>query len=188
MAMTVITMKMNRQHLWATQQGSALLVSMIILMAMTIIGLNSMGTTVLEERMASNMRDKNLAFQAAEAAVRAAEKVIDEEIISTNSFDTDGSDGYYNNADYRLWEDINWDDTDSIEYTDFDSTYGVKSSPRYVIQHISTIGDAADELNLDNYGQGTGAGNTETFLITARATGGSDDTAVIIQTTWGKRL
>ncbi|WP_232023964.1 pilus assembly PilX family protein [Sulfurivermis fontis] len=55
------------------QQGATLIVALIILLLMTIIGTVAMQGTTLEERMAGNTRDMNLAFQASEAALRAGE-------------------------------------------------------------------------------------------------------------------
>jgi type IV pilus assembly protein PilX len=55
------------------QSGVVLLVSMIMLLLLTIIGITGMQTTGLEEKMAGNMRDHNVAFQAAETALRDAE-------------------------------------------------------------------------------------------------------------------
>lgn len=170
------------------QQGSVLIVSLIMLLVMTLIGISGMRTSQLEERMASNMRDHDLAFQAAEAGLRAAENYIATGIISTNNFDTNGTDGLYNNDDVRLWQNINWDANDSLEYTAFDSTLNITSPPRYVIELLSVSGDAADELNLGNQGQGTGAGTINTFQITVRGTGGADSSMVYLQSTWGKRL
>lgn len=59
------------------QQGAVLVVSLIILLLMTIIGVSSMKTTTLEERMAGNMRDQNLSFQSAEAALSEGETFLD---------------------------------------------------------------------------------------------------------------
>jgi len=175
-----------------SQTGSALLVSLIILVVMTLLGLSGIRTSVLEERMAGNMRDSELAFQAAEAALRAAEKNISDNIISTTTFDTDGSDGFYNNDDERIWETVAWSSADSLAYSDFDSltTTGVNvaTAPRYVIQNLVAVGSNAGKLNQSNYGQGTGAGQVTTFTITARGTGGSDTSVVYLQSTFGKRL
>lgn len=170
------------------QNGSVLLISMVILLVLTLVGVSAMRNTTLEEKMAGSMRDKGLAFQAAEATLRAAEKHIESNIISTASFDTDGSDGLYDKSENYIWKAINWDDNDSIPYSDFDSAYNVSEPPRFVIQHLASIISETDEINLDNYGQGTGAGKVEVFRITARATGGSGAAPVIIQTTYGKRL
>lgn len=179
-----LLLTINQTH----QRGSVLLVSLIMLLVMTLIGISGMRTSLLEERMAGNMRDHDLAFQAAEAALRAAEDYIDTSIISTNNFDADGTDGLYDNSDVRIWENINWDANDSLEYSAFDSSLNVTSPPRYVIQLLSVAGSASDELNLDNQGQGTGAGEINTFTITVRGTGGADSSVTYLQSTWGKRL
>jgi len=56
-----------------TQRGVALAVVLILLVVMTLIGLASLRGTLLEERMTSNMRDRSLAFESAEAALRQGE-------------------------------------------------------------------------------------------------------------------
>lgn len=58
------------------QAGSALIISLILLLVMTILGITAMQSTTLQERMAGNMKDRHAAFQAAEAALREAEAVI----------------------------------------------------------------------------------------------------------------
>ncbi len=79
------------------QQGIALVVGLIFLLLMTLIGVTAIQTTSLDERMAGNVRDRNLAFQAAEAALRDAEQDIrgigdtprDPAISGTTDFFTD---------------------------------------------------------------------------------------------------
>ena len=147
-----------------------------------------MKSAVLEEKMAGNVRDSQLAFQAAEASLREAEQHIDNNIVSLIAFDADGSDGLYDKSQHKLWNNIIWDDSDSIEYASFDTSYAVNAPPRFIIQHLSSQQDSLDTLNMDNYGQGTGAGRVEVFLITARATGSSGNNVVLLQSTFGKRL
>lgn len=53
--------------------GAVLLVSLVMLLLLTLIGLAGMRLVQLEERMAGNLRDRQMAFQAAEAALRAGE-------------------------------------------------------------------------------------------------------------------
>ncbi|HEY8024591.1 MAG TPA: PilX N-terminal domain-containing pilus assembly protein [Burkholderiaceae bacterium] len=55
------------------QSGAALVVGLIFLVILTLLGLTAMQTGILEERMAGNSRDHNIAFQAAEAALRDGE-------------------------------------------------------------------------------------------------------------------
>lgn len=55
------------------ERGAALIVALVILVALTLVGVTSMQTTTLQERMSGNVRDRNVAFQAAESALRNAE-------------------------------------------------------------------------------------------------------------------
>lgn len=55
------------------QRGVALITSLIFLVLLTLVGVTAMQNTTLEEKMAGNNRDRNVAFQAAEAALRDAE-------------------------------------------------------------------------------------------------------------------
>ena len=58
------------------QAGAALITSLIFLTVLTLLGMSTLGTALLESRMAGNARDRNLAFQAAEAGLRDAELYI----------------------------------------------------------------------------------------------------------------
>ncbi len=53
-------------------RGAVLITGLIVLAVMTIIGVSSIRGTLLEERMAGNLREQNHAFQAAEAGLQAA--------------------------------------------------------------------------------------------------------------------
>ncbi|WP_031327456.1 PilX N-terminal domain-containing pilus assembly protein, partial [Xanthomonas phaseoli] len=55
------------------QKGVSLVVVLILLLIMTLLGLAVLRSTVLEERMSANLVDRNLSFQAAEAALREGE-------------------------------------------------------------------------------------------------------------------
>lgn len=186
------------------QQGAALAVSLIMLLVMTLLGVVTLRNTSLEERMAANQRDRQMAFDAAEAALYAAEQDITDNVITLAGFDDDGADGLYADDadldgdgdvdadDEAIWRHIDWtgtaagNDNEARTYTGFSGD--VASSPAYVIRHEGTVAAAEDQLNVGNYGEGTGAGETDLFEITVRATGGSDSAAVILQSTFGKRL
>lgn len=55
------------------QRGVVLIVALVALLMMTMIGVTAMRDTGFQERMSGNLRDRNLAFQAAEAALRTGE-------------------------------------------------------------------------------------------------------------------
>lgn len=58
------------------QQGATLVVVLILLLVMTLLGLASLRSTILEERMTSNLLDRSLGFQVAEAGLREAEAAL----------------------------------------------------------------------------------------------------------------
>ena len=55
------------------QRGVVLIVSLIFLLVLTLIGVTASQSTILQERMAGNVKDRNMALQASEAALRAGE-------------------------------------------------------------------------------------------------------------------
>jgi len=73
------------------QRGAVLVVSLLLLLVMTILGLSSVGTVVLEEKMSANSYDRSLAFQAAEAALRVGElRALDQSIAANADFNNYG--------------------------------------------------------------------------------------------------
>jgi type IV pilus assembly protein PilX len=68
---------MNKQTSLAQQSGAVLAIGLIMLLLLTLIGVTGTQVTGLEEKMAGNSRDQNLAFQSAEAALRAGEAKIE---------------------------------------------------------------------------------------------------------------
>ncbi len=155
----------NMRHVLIYQSGTVLVISLIMLLLLTLIGLTGMQTTGLEEKMAGNSRDRNRAFQAAESTLLEAEK-----FVLANSPDTTytGSGGLLDIADSEpdFFTSSTWTGNNSTE-TDsgFGANFGLSSEPRYIIKRIYQNG-------------GT---NTNVFRITVRAIGKSPGTQVILQ-------
>lgn len=55
------------------ESGVALLVALILLLVMVLIGLASVGSTIMQNKMAANLYDRSISFQTTEAGLRAAE-------------------------------------------------------------------------------------------------------------------
>ena len=58
----------------ARQGGVALVVALIFLLVLSFLGLAAMQGSTMEERMANNLTDRNLAYQAAELALRDGQR------------------------------------------------------------------------------------------------------------------
>lgn len=52
------------------QQGAVLIVSLLVLLVLTLIGVSSLDGSIMEEKMASNAQVSTTTFQAAESAIR----------------------------------------------------------------------------------------------------------------------
>jgi type IV pilus assembly protein PilX len=160
---------------------------------LTIIGVSGIRSTAMEEKMAGNMRDKALAFQAAEAALRRGQQFFIP-LVGTGAFD--GTGGQYGSGDNSpdYWADATWSSSNSFGYTDSITNVasvtpipGVATQPRFIAHYIGDISQSSKSLNMGGYGKQV-IGDVSDFRITARGTGGTDDSVVILQAYYGKRL
>lgn len=73
---------MSSMDLKQRQRGMALLVSLVFLLLLTLIGLSSMQSATLQEKMTSSVMQRNQSFQIAEAALRVGESAVQVETYS----------------------------------------------------------------------------------------------------------
>lgn len=169
------------------QSGVVLVLSLIMLILLIIIGLTGVRVTSLEEKMAGNSKDQNLAFQTAEAAIRAGEANI-EAVVAIAAFN--GTNGLYgiNNTTYNVTSSSAWTTGNSAEFNSGFSD--IKTQPRYFIKHISTTDDtsAGASVNIGGYGESTAGTAVSYFTVTAKGTGGRDSSQIFLQTHYGKRF
>lgn len=64
-------------HSYSSEHGAALIVSLIILVIMTMLGLAAIRGVTQQERMAGNSQSRNVSFQASEWALREIEAKIE---------------------------------------------------------------------------------------------------------------
>src|SRR5688572_666493 len=62
------------------QRGAALVISLMLLLVMTLLGLGASQSTRMQERMAGNQRDIELAMQGAEAGLRVSESRVSQNV------------------------------------------------------------------------------------------------------------
>ena len=172
------------------QAGVVLFICLVMLLLLTLLGVSSIQTTSLEQVMARNAVDSNLAFQAAEAALLDGEDYV-EGLVATNAFNAAGASasGLYNDAGPGIqpnWLAIDWD-VANFRLADTAIT-GVVNQPRYIVEFVTVVVPQTDVLNLDNIGQDAGLGRTQIFRVTARGEGGTANARAMIQSTYGKRF
>lgn len=140
----------------SAQQGVSLIITLVMLVVVTLITVSSLRSTTLNERMAGNSRDRQRAFQAAEAAVRLC---VDQLNLGTYT-GTKSTPAASGSA--PVWEVAsNWTDTTSTAVTI--SGTALNADPRCLVENLGGGGD---------------------YRVTGRAVGGSADTVVILQATF----
>ena len=105
-------------HSSRNQRGAVLVVALIFLVVMTMLILASIRGSVMQERMASNLYDRSLAFQAAEAALREGERFVLETAPKPTAAgcDSSGNCSKPEPDEMPAWEDDdNWDVAHSVE-------------------------------------------------------------------------
>lgn len=169
------------------QQGLALVVSLIMLLLMTLLAVNSMQTTVLEEKMAGNFKDKNMAFQSAEAGLRAGEDYL-RDTAALPLFDGTTT-GLYQptiptDVDRRaIWDRVNWDQANEVRsYIGSLDTSGtttlLNDLPNYIIEEMQPVLSEGSSLEV-----GTALEN-RFYRVTSQAVGGTATAVVRLQTTY----
>jgi len=159
-----------------TQAGSVLIVSLVMLLLLSLIGLAGMQSTIMQDRMAGNMRDKDMAFEATEAALREAEKDLRTSIPVAFS----GANGLYQiGAGNRPDWPANAADNGNSVITYSGSFSDVVAQPKYIVEQIDTI--VPPGCDLSTYCEPV------YYRITGVGFGGSDTSAAVITTVYRTR-
>lgn len=167
------------------QQGAALLMGLVLLLIMTLLGISSMRSTTLQERMAGAMHDQNLALQTAESALRAGEQ----ELVSTVTLDFTQTGWYDSNEseDRPDWKN-NATDTGHVGkkgvVTHEPNDVNWTNPPQFFVERIPVV--AADSSQGGSMALGDGTVNTEydMYRIVARGFGNNTRSVVVVESTY----
>ncbi len=170
------------------EQGSALFISLIILLILTVLGLSSMNDTLMQTKMSGAMQDSNLALQTAEFAVRQAEEYI-ESLDNIANFDNTKHLYTATNAPQDIYDDTIWTTNKTSESGTVVNTPGFPQ-PRYFIELLGLINDGslATSPLIHTYSHEGGAGDLMGFRIVARSTGAAGISRRYIESYYGKRF
>lgn len=129
------------------QRGAVLLISLIILLVMTILGVTAMKTSNLELIMATNSQEQLMALTNAENSLVDGENDIDTNFPGQylHAWDTDTTDGLYAQNDAgsldlpnSALEDVDWEDADSDG-----EGYVAGPNGRYTIEYMGSLKDTS---------------------------------------------
>jgi type IV pilus assembly protein PilX len=178
----------------ARQRGAVLIVSLLLLLVMTVLALGASQATRMQERMASNARDTDLAFQSAEAALRTAERLIENpsltypfpcvtmtrcQVLDLNVLPADVA---YRDRDW--WNNFAWSYAPGNTWSAASSASirgdGLaRSDPQFVVEELGVVSPPAR-------GRGPPPPERYFYRITASAEGGSESARVVLQSTYAR--
>lgn len=169
------------------QHGAILVVSLLLLLVMTLLGLTAMQVTRMEERMAGNTRDMNIAFQGAEAGLRDGEAQLEAAAAEPSTCSSPPCNVWQGSltamaSDLRD-KNQSWWNTNAQEYgvdgaTEVDDT---ARDPQFMVQELMFVGD---DLNK---GEGISTGRT-IYRVVANSPGATDTTRAMLETTFARRF
>jgi len=156
-------------------RGATLIVGMVLLLLMTAVSLTSLKSTKTDERLAGNLQDRYLAFQAAEAALRAAEDFLEQPslppLLNTGGLYT------FNHA--NLPQPFDYTATNARTYPE--SLTGTAAAPLYTLEQLEAGVEQGSSLVV---GVRYGSERRATYRITTVGFGGSATTRVVLQATF----
>ncbi|MEO8019281.1 MAG: PilX N-terminal domain-containing pilus assembly protein [Pseudomonadota bacterium] len=166
------------------QRGAVLVVALLMLLVMTVLGVTAMQMSRMEERMAGNSRDINLAFQGAEAGLRDSEERLRVLIVRPTTCTTAPCDVFGKTTlptDMRS-ANTTWWGTNGREYG-VAGTQEVTDTTRDPLEVVDDLGFVPDSLTV---GHGPPEGRNF-YRITANSTGASNTAQALLESTYSKR-
>lgn len=163
-----------------TQRGMTLIIALIILLILSLLGVTGVMNATFEERMARNNREYNVALQAAETALRDAEKELNPQttnrlIFKAVGFKSDCSNGLCASStlDWSKAVDYATNTKAGLNSMNALTTSGigkVAQQPKYLIEVMP------DPLSCCN-----AASMRYIYRLTALGYGSTDNAQVILQ-------
>ena len=172
------------------QNGIVLIMVLSLLVALTILGVSSMSSSTLETRMANNFQDRNHAFQAAEAALREGERLVETSNFTGAEFSNNCANGlcqctttacdFNGNSAQTFWEqDTVWL-TSTMHKIYSTSNLGVSTPALYIIEHMGNVCPDTDASCV------TTSTDPRMFRITSIGYGSTVNAKVMLQSTYKK--
>jgi type IV pilus assembly protein PilX len=165
----------------ARQRGVALIASLLLLLAVTLVAVSNMQTSTVHERMSGNLYDKQLAMQHAEAALLTAERMLAEAPLPAGAIGLINGEGIY---------DIPIADAQARWAADNTSTIWLESSTmsdervsnaQFIIEYLGEwpFPPQCDQVSTPPQGC-----LLPTFRITSRIPAAEGRAEVILQSIW----
>jgi type IV pilus assembly protein PilX len=150
----------------------------VLLVVLTLLGLSGVRSTSLEERMAGNLRDVNLAFQAAESALRSAEELLGTAVLPA----FDGTGGRYlpTATPPARWEAVDWKDATEVATVSYSGAHlaHLATAPTYIIEELPATDESGGSLEAGV------AQTVQLYRVTSRGVGATATAVAMLQSTY----
>jgi len=183
------------------QSGMSLFPALMFLLVLAVLGVSALNSTLMQEKMVSNTKDANLAFQAAEAGLRDGEADVERNktLWTPTSFTSACTNGlcvppstWPSPSSLDISRAIDWTNTGLTRtygsQTAAPSLPDVAAQPEYVIERIPPPpGLPATPGSSVGIGCGVScptAINGFAYRVTVLATGARPETRVVLQSTY----
>ncbi|WP_330924181.1 pilus assembly PilX family protein [Candidatus Sororendozoicomonas aggregata] len=177
------------------QQGSVLLVSLMILLILTVAGLTVINSSSIEGKVTGQFIDHQVAFNAGEAALLAVEEWIEATALDLTAFTSRCTNGLcFNGSDPDAistcdthpsfpWKDTAlWDDNTRVGTLPI-TLDGVVFNTRYLVEFRCYLPRESEGPDPDPASSNDWA---QFFRISVLASGNVDTTRVMLQSTYKK--
>lgn len=169
------------------QDGAALIVALVMLLVMTLIGVTASQTSIMQERMAGNLRQGAIAFEAAEATLRIGESWVQDQVGGPRpvAVEVSACGGPPCNVlqldDLDPFDEANTWDTNDVR-TATDSMQMLAQDPEYFIEQQQVVQDSLTT------GMSTDTSARIYFRITARSFGETTQAESILRSVYAARF
>jgi type IV pilus assembly protein PilX len=182
-----------QQNMPSRQAGAVLITSLVLMIVFTMLGVATMRTNITDITVQDGIKNRNNAFQCAEAALRSGEIWLGD--LSGPALSVESNPSQSNS---EVWEanltairnpslqlDGLWaDDTKTWSYgaalINANANIGCKKNPRYFIETLGAVSSASDSLDYESMAKGKSA----MYRVTSYSTGMDDNATVVLQTTY----
>jgi type IV pilus assembly protein PilX len=149
-----------------SQRGVSLVVALVMLLVLTLIGVSSMNTAIVELKMAGSMQQQGLALNRADELLRVGEEDVVTIVNTPAAFDfAAAGDGYYVFADNINVNNIDWSGQG------LNTIQGATANDEYISEYLGDKVIPGESVKVGTDGRIIG-GAVHTFRITSRSTTG----------------
>ncbi len=150
----------------ASQRGVSLVVALVMLLVLTLIGVSSMNTAIVELKMAGSSQQQGVALNRADEMLTVGEQDVLAIVLDPVAFDFAApDDGYYVTADDINVHDLDW------AAAGLTSIQGASDTDTYVTEYMGAKPIPGESVKIGTDGRIIG-GAVHSFRITARSEAG----------------